>query len=160
MPRSKVIHLKTPAGDVSFNMVPMVDVVFLLILFFILTGEIASRSLARVNLPKPLQSQALPVEAVQVKRIIVNVLAATEVPAGSTVAMDYQIDGVSYRPGDVAALSQAIKSRRNAAGGAEFYVEIRADRNVRYGDVEPILRAAADAKVRKVNIAAYVEENR
>ena len=39
--------------QVEFNMTPMIDVTFQLILFFILVGQVASDALARMLVPEP-----------------------------------------------------------------------------------------------------------
>ena len=52
MRRSFVYKMGSKAGDVSFNVTPLVDCTFLLVIFFILTSQMASDSLTTLSLPR------------------------------------------------------------------------------------------------------------
>ena len=73
MAKSAVYSGRGQSGDVSFNMTPMIDCVFQLIIFFILAGQVASQSLARVDLYKPWKSQAQKWNEKDPNRVIVNI---------------------------------------------------------------------------------------
>jgi biopolymer transport protein ExbD len=165
MPRSTVYRAKGLAGEVSINLTPMVDCVFLLIIFFILAGQIASQSLAKgIELYEPEKSQALKWDEQNPNRVIVNVLSMAgpekddldSSPAGH--AKGYLIGGKLYEVEDIATLVEELKRRSlpYLQKDQDFFVEIRADKRVYYGDVEPILWAAAEARIPKMNITALL----
>ncbi len=154
-----LIYERTSSGEVGFNMTPMIDCTFQLIIFFILAGQAASLSLARLDLHRPEQSQAIPSEEIETPRkVIVNVVAhdgdKDPNPALLGKASRYEIEGRHIPINDTRQLVKILTTRREAAGAEDFYVEIRADHRVSFGDVRPVMRAAADAKVVNISITA------
>ncbi len=162
MPRRITYKQQRPAGDVQFNVTPMIDCTFLLIIFFILTSQMASRSLAKLELHRPHKSQAIPSEQIETpNHVIVNVLSANSDtedtnPVLSGRAERYEIDGTGFDVWDVEALSDVLRSRKIASGSKDFYVEIRADRRVDFSQVEPVMLAAAEAQIEKMYITALI----
>lgn len=169
MAKSKVFTTDLPAGDVSFNVIPLVDCAFLMILFFILTSQISSSSTSHLFLAKPTESQGIEAEKDKTSdKVIVNVISAegdvekTD-PAKTGLAKEYQINGESIGLGDAQTLTKILKTRRAqsaAKGGtaAECRVVIRADWRVRYADIVPVLTAAADAGIQKMNISVLADK--
>ena len=151
---------RTGSGDVSFNMTPMIDCTFQLIIFFILTSQMASESLTKLDLPRPLRSQAIPSEQIDSPgKVIVNVLSAVgegtdENPALIGKASRYQIGGLKIERGDVETLYQSLAKLKQSSGAKEFCVEIRADHRVNFSEVQPVMLAAARAQILKMNITA------
>jgi hypothetical protein len=101
-------------------------------------------------------------------RVVVNVIssAADERATGpeSAVARGYEIDSFPIAVGDKAMLIQKFRQKREQQAMIlgkdkmdDFYIEVRADRRVRYADVEPILMAAAEAKIPRMNITALMD---
>ncbi len=155
MPKSLVYNRNQPAGDVSFNMTPLIDCTFLLIVFFILASQMASNALSQLQLHRPVKSQAF-LPAKPPERVIVNVISIDEF-ATSSRASHYEIDGVAIGLDRVDLLTHELNRRLIRAGEAEFFVEIRADSRVWYGDVFPVMSAATDAGISRMNITALVE---
>ncbi|MDZ7616670.1 MAG: biopolymer transporter ExbD [Patescibacteria group bacterium] len=126
----------------GFNMTPMIDVVFLLIIFFLVSSHLARQEVEmELNLPDARTGQdADPAETG--RRIVVNVL-----PEGAMV--------VGGRSLDTEALGEMIayENRRGRAPGEPLEVRIRSDRQVPYRTVEPIMRACARAGVWRVTFA-------
>jgi len=152
-------------GGVEFNMTPMIDVTFQLILFFILAGQIASEALAKMELAHPDVSQALkPKEADVTDKVIINVISRggagdREVdPFLAGQVAWYQVGTRRVEVGEEGALAEIIRERKadlpEHLRGEEFFVEIRADRRVQFGGVEPVLTASVEAGVSKMNITA------
>lgn len=128
------------SGEVGFNMTPMIDVVFQLIIFFLLSSHLSKQE---KEVPLPLPSAASGKhEAVDDRpRLTVNVLA----------------DGtllVASRPVTADDLVPLLRERR-AAHGDELEVRIRGDRGVLYGRVEPVLLACVKASI--WNVAFVVQ---
>ncbi len=168
MARTSVFKTDRPAGEVSFNVVPLVDVAFLMILFFILTSQMASNETTVLELPKPADSVAQDVSKKAAEdKVIVNIVSAEE-GEGLTgdsgkagQASRYVINGLSIHVGDRDELAEIFKAKRaqaQAAGGRkawdDFSVIIRGDWRVSYSEVQPVLLAALDAGIPKLNITA------
>src|SRR6476661_5500970 len=132
------VPARTISGEVGFNMTPMIDVVFQLIIFFLLSSHLAKQE---TQLPLPLPAAASgSAQAVDDRpRLTVNVLAdGTLLVASRPISAD-----------DLAAL---LRERR-AAHGDELEVRIRGDRGVLYSRVEPVLVACVKAGIWNVAYA-------
>ncbi len=135
-------HLSS--GEVSFNMTPMIDVVFLLIIFFLVSSHLAKQE-AQLELPLPVAKSGLEPTETNAPRVTINILASGEVRlAGRTVAPDQ--------------LQSRLQARRDQVG-ADLEVRIRADRATAYRSVEPVMLAAARAGVWNVVFSVYREED-
>lgn len=165
MVKSKVYSAKVGAG-VSFNLTPMIDVTFQLIIFFILASQMASQSLAQLELARPFESQATDLDKkATLPKVIVNVLAKdpdrqSDDPWVAGQAECYKIDTGTIDLDDIAKLTNELKIRLKDSGVAkseDFYVEIRADKRVDYSYVAPVMQAAAEAGIANVNLSALLE---
>ncbi len=134
-------------GSLGFNMTPMIDVVFLLIIFFLVSSHLA-RQETQLDLDLPDAASGESTRDEDVRRIVVNVLAEPGPEARIQVGGEV-MDGVR--------LGELIRHEdQNAAGRLE--VRIRTDRRVPYGVIEPILLACAKAGV--WNVVFAVREGR
>ena len=124
----------------GFNMTPMIDVVFLLIIFFLVSSHLA-RQEAQLPLPLPeANSGQLPPEDTA-PRVTLNVLADGRVMlAGRVVQEDDLQRRLTYEIG---------------RSGEGLEVRVRSDRNVEYRYMEPILTACARAGIWNVKFAVY-----
>ena len=162
------------AGEVSFNMTPMIDCTFLLIIFFNITSQSASEMLAKLTLPKPTACQAETTDITETpNRVIVNVLSAEDEDdkefkgvALPGQASKYKIGSEVIEVGDTARLTGIIVKCKqqweqscSKYGGKkeDFFIEIRSDKRVSYRDVEPVLAAAGDADLVKMRLSAELE---
>ena len=178
MPRSGVYRKSGSSGEVSINMTPMIDIVFQLIIFFIITSVYASDDISNLLLPSPYQRDDALVPTKELKKnrkVIINVTSKED--------PDYRKEGESYKPGDMAfyniggtkfdelgeAINKNLKDPEDAgkvltteamlrqeynravADGAEegFFAEIRADYRVNYDYVAKVLSAAGRAGIKK-----------
>ncbi|HWC88784.1 MAG TPA: biopolymer transporter ExbD [Pirellulales bacterium] len=128
-------------ASLEFNMTPMIDVTFLLIIFFLLASHFAQQEV-QLDLDLPSAASGQPIKESQARRITINVLA----------------DGQALLGGQRLAgpeLSRRIEfeSRQLASPGEELEVRIRTDRSAPYRDVEPILLACARAGIWKVSFS-------
>lgn len=138
------IPRRATATEASINMTPMIDVVFQLIIFFLVTSHFA-RQEAHLPLPLPAaDSAALPKEDDK-PRLVINVTAD-----GTLL-----FSGRSLTPPDL----QTRLSERIAELGKDVEVRIRADRSVPYRHIEPVLLACARAGIWNVNYAVYRRED-
>ncbi len=126
----------------SFNMTPMIDVVFLLIIFFLVSSHLA-RQEVQLEMDLPDAGTGEPTGDDQTRRVVVNVLPDAE-PTGRIM-----VAGRRMQPDELTRLID-YESRR---ADRQLEVRIRSDRTVPYGAVEPILLACARAGVWRVTFA-------
>jgi biopolymer transport protein ExbD len=172
--KSKLKTQAGPAGEVTFNMVPMVDVAFLLILFFILTSQVASATFKAMQLAQPLKSTAeKPERGESPGRVVINVVSlvnpnekSEQQTFVSPAAKEYNVNGTPVPLGSVDALVREIQARQSLAVTThgvkkeDFFVEIRADKRVAYEHVAPVLVAARTAGIAKVKLTAMTDNGR
>ncbi len=132
------------SGSLEFNMTPMIDVVFLLIIFFLLSSHLAQQETQwELRLPEATTGQDPP-EPVQ-RRVVVNVL-----PEGTALVAGEPISPLRFQ-------ALLVQERRRANGG-KVEVLFRTDRQVPYRVVEPLLVACARAGVWQVAFAVRRHE--
>jgi biopolymer transport protein ExbD len=138
-----VRHGSWPVG---FNMTPMVDVVFLLIIFFLAVNQFQkAESEDRIDLPSAARANTKPPRPPTSKRIVINVRPGE----GFVVA------GHSVPPSDVPTF---LAEQRKGAGEAGVEVWIRSDDKVPFGQVEPILLACAQSGIWNVGFKVMPED--
>jgi biopolymer transport protein ExbD len=108
----KPTSLRRPKSLV--DMTPMIDIVFQLLIFFLVTAQMAEATRAQLDLPKEAGEEATDSDKAG---LTINVLAD-----GSVVVADETLSE--------AALDRAIEAAIDAAGGADMLKPlVRADRN-------------------------------
>jgi biopolymer transport protein ExbD len=133
----------TTDSGVGFNMTPMIDVVFQLIIFFLLSSHLA-RQETRYALPLPAAESGRSDPADERARLTINVLA----------------DGTAMFAGRATPAGELVRQlteRRNVHGD-DLEVRIRSDRTVEYSRIEPILLACARAGIWNVSFAVLKRE--
>lgn len=129
----------------GFNMTPMIDVVFLLIIFFLVSSHMA-RNENRLELPLPIAATGEDDSETDAPRVTVNLRDTGAV----------MIAGHNVEPSELTVRLQAIREQK----GDAVEVRIRADRTVPYEHVSPVLLAAAKASVWNVTFAVVRAEDR
>ncbi len=128
------------SGQFGFNMTPMIDVVFLLIIFFLVSSHLAKQE-AQMDLPLPVAESGSEQVEEQTRRVTINVVHdGSLLLAGKTV------------------LPRELERRLRAASsesGPDLELRIRSDRSVAYRHVEPIMLACARAGIWNVTFAVY-----
>ncbi|HUS93497.1 MAG TPA: biopolymer transporter ExbD [Phycisphaerae bacterium] len=172
------VYKKGSSGDVNFNMTPMIDCTFQLIIFFILASQTANEAYAKHIRPaRPHESQALAVKDYQAKnRIVINVVSAgalMDEKRGPTEfdfarAAHYKVGHKEFEVGNMDSLIELIEQKKVEAKkdgdyiegdkSNEFFIEIRADERISWQDVAPVIRAGVAAGVRKMNITALTAQ--
>jgi biopolymer transport protein ExbD len=160
--------LEDHGGAAEVNMTPMIDCTFQLIIFFILTAQMASQQ-AKVLIAKPSDSMALsivdPKSPPFPNKVTVNICGKygdkkDEVrdASQSSSAEYYQIGQKRIELHEEELLIQMLKDAKAHAKQknpeAEFFVEIRADKDINYAGIEPVLLAAGEAKMSRMTITA------
>lgn len=128
---------------VTFDMTPMIDIVFLLIIFFMMASELTSlQSAGEVTLPEARLAH-LPAR-VDRYRVTVTIL-----PTGTYVVAGDQVT--------LAQLRQVLRREVAAARGAGRplpSVHVRADRSAAYGRLRLVMREAVALGIRQISFAA------
>lgn len=156
------IYQKRSTGDVEFNMTPMIDCTFLLIIFFILSATVLNDALAQLELHQPYKSQARDEKALNdiPNRIIVNVVSDAKDKFDknsleSSTIKEYMINGEIIKVRETDKLVRRIKqgaTNAKKANHRNFFVEIRADHRVNFGAVQAVLKAAAGGGIPGINM--------
>ncbi|MDA1051478.1 MAG: biopolymer transporter ExbD [Planctomycetota bacterium] len=131
------------SGEVGFNMTPMIDVVFLLIIFFLVSSHLAKQE-AQMELPLPVADSGEQPDH-EARRLTLNVTAD-----GSMLLAGRHIDREE--------LKQRLKLARDEHG-EDVEIRIRGDRNVPYSAVSPIMLSCARTGIWKVTFGVYHSED-
>lgn len=141
-------HASRPIG---FNATPMVDVIFMLTIFFMLVSTFSSKENIPMELPSPVASQAKTVEVPD--RVVLNCsLADDDGDAGGGVL--YQVGANPPASLDVLAKQLAAMKRQSP----NLQVVVRADKRLMYRDVRAAMRVVALNKIQMLNVAAHTGE--
>lgn len=134
--RLRTIHHTSTAGKI--NVTPLIDVVMVLIVFFLIVGKLAQDRQARVELPR---TAAGAVEA-NPAQVVVNVVG---VERGASIV----VEGATM---SAEQLEEFLRRRLAAEPGAQ--VQLRADRRLKYAEVAPALEACRLAGLSAVRLVA------
>ena len=131
------VYQRGPAA-ITANLTPMIDMTFLLIVFFVLVSRIVDAENVEMSLPIPEEpiSQALGDE----QRTVINVIPG---PLGT--AEGYRIGGKNFdaAPESFAAMVAHLASLYSSNPG--MLINLRADQATQYSWIEPALRAVSQA---------------
>lgn len=128
-------HLKEECGLKQFDIAPLIDVVFILLVFFMLTSHFIVRPGIKVDLP-----QAKTARGVTAKQAVITVSA----------------EEIIYLNGEVIAMLELKNYLMNNAESLDS-VYIKVDKNVRFGQSILIWDMCKQAGLSHVNIAAISE---
>jgi biopolymer transport protein ExbD len=131
-------------SDIGINLTPMIDVVFQLIIFFLVSSHLVKQE-AQMALPLPVADSGQEPADEAGKRLTLNVLSdGSLLLAGRRV----RTEELPSRLSEVAA---------QQPGPLE--IRIRADRTVPYRFVDPVLTACARAGLWDVKFSVYRSED-
>lgn len=128
---------------VGINMTPMIDVVFLLIVFFLVSSHLAQReNRIEVALPKAMSGQSATSEALQ------------------RLTLTLQADGKIWLSGRLITLADVEDRLRQyrEAENEPLQLRVRCDRTVPYHQVEPVLGSAVAAGIWDISFAVIQRE--
>ena len=125
------------SAPIALNIASMIDVVFLLIIFFLVSSHLAKQEIqVDLDLPTAQSGEELPPQR---NLVTVNVQPDGEWLWGSRSVNSAELTG--------------LLEKRKAAVGEDLVVRIRGDRTVTYRTFEPLLRTCAKAGIREVRFA-------
>ena len=131
------IHQRGHA-EIEANLTPMIDMTFLLIVFFILISQITEIENIEMELPQPKPAASSPPP--EETRSVINII-----PDAEGKAVGYKLGTVTYsiEPGGAAALRDELVKMYGA--NPELRINLRADRRTEQRWVDPILEAIRTA---------------
>ncbi len=125
-----------PSSTINANMTPMIDVTFLLIVFFVVVSQIVDRDAVSMDLPSPDQSvSGVPEEP---EHITVNLVPQHDGGVSNIVVGGHTISWES-----VYELTDIVKSRL-ASGAVD--VHLRADQSTKYEYVHKAIEAIREVE--------------
>lgn len=128
-------HAPHHGEDRRINVTPLIDVVMVMIVFFLIVGKLAADERSAVDLP-PADAHPRPADA---SPIIINID-----PDGAIVLRGRTIPA--------AALQSELLTE--AALHPDLTVQIRADRTLRYEAIQPVVSACRESGITTVRLAA------
>lgn len=137
-----IVRRRAP-HSVQVNMTPMIDVVFLLIVFFMLVSRIASEEVAQeVDLPEVVSVEAE--DELPPQRIVVNLLWV-----GQNRAPEYRLGAMTVRSVD--ALEAAFRASKKET--PNVHAVIRCDRRINYRYIRQVMQRVAKAEIEVMHMA-------
>ena len=130
--------------EVGFNMTPMIDVVFLLIIFFLVSSHLAKQE-AQLELPLPTADSGETPVVTTAPRLTINVLADGSV-------------NLAGKPTSLEQLVERLNTRR-LEETEELEIQIRTHQDVPFADFEPVMLACTNAGVWNINIAVHRKQD-
>jgi biopolymer transport protein ExbD len=134
-----------PSEGVGFNMTPMIDVVFQLIIFLMLANDMSRKEIEDLNLPDAIHGQED--KGVDEKnRVIVNLLKNETggPPTLKVKGLEMNLDQFQQFLQPIADSHREEEQPR----ASEVYVLIRADKGSRWQDVQWVMQACAHEKIK------------
>jgi biopolymer transport protein ExbD len=134
-------------GVVSVNMTPMIDMVFNLLIFFILTAQFAKLEIEEVTLP--LSTTSTVKDYSQYRNVVINIVnpdSPQVIVMGRTYTMP--------------ELTEHLKMLHESAEGRQMNVILRADAEVPYEDVARVMLSAGAAEIQGWWITTEIDDPR
>ncbi len=124
--------------SVEFNVTPLIDVVFLLIIFFLVSSHLAKQEM-QLELTLPAANSGQEPAIAPAARVTINVRTDGQLLLGGNQV-------------EVGEVQQRLEIERQETTD-DLEVRIRADRQLAYRHIEPLLLACARANVWNVSFA-------
>jgi len=139
------------SGAVSFNMTPLIDIVLLLLIFFILTTQFSQLEIEPVTLP--VSFAAKPKQVSEYNNVVINLVNPD---APKCKVMGQQVDYL-VREGDN-ELSAMLKDFKGDKEGRLLNVILRADEMIPYEAVASVMLSVAKAEIEGWWITTEIRE--
>lgn len=129
--RFRALHQHQPTGKI--NVTPLIDVVMVLIIFYLIVGKLAAERQGHVELP----TSAVGTQADTHDPVIVTI----EEPPPGEPGPKILVNGHDVSAGNLESVLRA----RVAADPGSTVVQVRGDRRLPYEDFAPVIKACRDA---------------
>ncbi|MDR2756068.1 MAG: biopolymer transporter ExbD [Planctomycetaceae bacterium] len=122
----------------SLNLTPMIDIVFLLIIFFIVSSNLIQQDVS-VPIDLPQAETAVPTEESESRKITINIPQSGTVLIGSQIVNQNQL--------------REYLIQQQQIWGEKTELRIRTNKNIPFGEIEPILVLAAHCLIWNVSFS-------
>ena len=139
---------------VQTNMTSMLDVVFLLIIFFILATNFAAKDVPPLDTPDPVSSLAEESEKPHAR--VINLMPDPNRPlAVSEVLLQGGKGSYPMTTEGMAALTESLIQMKQRLPALE--IDLRAEKSLPYESVRPVMSAISSAGIYRVNLVAQLQ---
>jgi len=152
------LHERGPAR-IEANLTPMIDITFLLVVFFVVVSTISEVESVEMELPKPQPTASAPPP--EQSRSVLNVL-----PDEEGEAIGYRLNTEEYPLGNAGILALQNALVPMLRNNPELRINLRADRRTSQRHIAPLLNAITDANTRagrgraaRVNLVVVTRRN-
>lgn len=146
----KTVRHRRQRSPIGFIILPMIDVIFLLLLFFVIMTSFEASAKIRVDVPRPDQSQAR--REASPKQVVINCEPSRDAPGG----VNYRV--AANPPESLEAIVTRLIAARQA--NPQIDVVIRGDRRLPYSDIKAVMQVVADAGIASMKVAALQDDER
>lgn len=130
--------MRRAPAHIEPNLTSLIDVTFLLIVFFVLVSRLSEVENVDLNLPAPSQPASIELEAAH--QVVLSVLPGPDGAAGA-----YRVGVIDY-PATPQGLQAVIAHLADLyRANPSLNVNLRADRATQYQHVEPLMQAVSTA---------------
>jgi len=143
--------MQNDASDVELNMTPMIDVVFNLIIFFMIVTDMSQKELEQLTLPKSDMAVEDTGDETE-RRVIINIVKKNPKTFDQDKEVEIFIKKIPY---DLDRLKEHLFTHAEAkrdldhpSQPSEIFVLIRCDQDIRWREVQWVMQACADPAVR------------
>ena len=131
--------------EVGFNMTPMIDVVFLLIIFFLVSSHLAKQE-SQMEIDLPNAESGLESDVSTTPRIVINVTSSGQLLISGRRVSEFEVE------------DRLVEHVQN--NGPNVEVRIRSDRQIPFAQVRPVMLACAKMGIWNVAFSVYPNEGR
>ncbi len=148
-------YTKPRKGSLELNMTSMLDIVFQLIIFFIMVTNFAAADLPPLEPPEG-------TEAFSSQYPFTRVINIVPFPEGKTPgSADHVLVGgveLPINPGGMKQLTDLLKNEQNTRPDIKMHVRLRVDKGLHYDQVQPVMEAVTNAGIARVNLVAIMAD--
>jgi len=145
---------------IKIDMTPMVDIAFLLLIFYMTTTSFKPPEKLQVNLPASHSEIKLP----ESNMIYVTVTKEDSILVEYITKEKVNVEGKEitepvrhYEEANPTTLPQVITQVRSLPGAVSWFVVIKADKEIKYGTMDSIMKALQQIKINKFSLVTEME---
>ena len=143
---------KPAVDDAKPNLTPMIDMTFLLVVFFMITIDLSQKEFQQVALPFAMNGIEDVEDPTQPKRLVINLLASGDIMIKkyhgklATGSPQEQAQALVKLRNELQVLTAGIRNREDD-GSSKVPVMIHGDRSARWQYVQWIMQICADPRI-------------
>ena len=154
MPLRNTDKSRRPSVPASFNLTPVIDIVFLLIIFFLVVCRFIEAENFPVNVPPACDfARSDPEPRAQVTTLTIMRTAAEE----TSFAVGSQKVSATNKADIVKGLTKLIDARLNDLPPEHRVVTLRIDKDIQFAQAQYALAAIAESTATDIKLAAFKE---